>query len=272
MTTALEKAGPPLPEPVARRGINEAQWRTLKSSLYPGACSESVLMVIDYCLARRLDPLKKPCHIVPIDVKVGDKYETREIVMPGIYELRTTAQRTGEYLGHSVPLYGPAVDVKGVKAPEWVTIIFYRWHAPTEQRIEFPVTTYFREVVGTSRDGKPNARWSRAPQQMLTKCCEAAGLREAFPDEIGGQQAEEEIAGQRPIDAPAISPDPPLAIPEGFDDWLLDLTAVADEGAALFEAAWAASNKETRAYLMATDPDKYESLKAKAEAIPGDTA
>ena len=48
-----------LPEPVARRGISEAQWRTLCTSLYPGAKPESVLMVIDYCAARKLDPLKR---------------------------------------------------------------------------------------------------------------------------------------------------------------------------------------------------------------------
>src|SRR4029450_244449 len=63
--TALEPTGKALPEPVARRGINEAQWRTLKGSLYPGASSESVLAVWDYCVARRLDPLKRPVPTAP---------------------------------------------------------------------------------------------------------------------------------------------------------------------------------------------------------------
>ena len=106
-TTAIEKPPAALPDPVIRRGVNEAQWRTLCNSLYPGAKAQSVLMVIDYCAARRLDPLKKPCHIVPMEVKVGNVYEWRDVVMPGIYELRTTAQRTGEYLGHAKAEYGP---------------------------------------------------------------------------------------------------------------------------------------------------------------------
>src|SRR5687767_9748594 len=105
---------PKLPEPVARRGITEAQWRTLINNLFPGAKPESVMMVWDYCVARKLDPLKKPCHIVPMQIKnqKGD-YEWRDVVMPGIYEYRTTATRTGLYLGHSTPVYGEIIDYKG---------------------------------------------------------------------------------------------------------------------------------------------------------------
>lgn len=274
-SAALEKVAPVLPDAVARRGINEPTWRTLKSSIFPGASSDAVLMVIDYCIANRLDPLKRPCHIVPVEVKVGDKYEWREIVMPGIYQHRTTAQRTGEYLGHSVPDYGPIITVGGVDAPEWCAITFYRLHH-TGQRIEFPIKTLFREVVAKNRDGKPNARWSRAPVQMLTKCCEAAGLREAFPDQLGGESTSEELDGQRiTVDvepaAQAAPVEPALVIPDGFDDWLTDLTAVADEGAEIFASAWAAAPREHREYLNATTPERYEMLKAHA-ATKGSSA
>ena len=188
--------------PIKKRGITEAQWYTLTNSLYPGARLASVILVWDYCQARGLDPLKKPCHIVPMEVMdaATGKYEWRDVIMPGIYELRTTAQRTGEYLGHSTPEYGPEIEFKGIKAPQWCAMTFYRVHPNDEkQRIEFPVRVYFLEVVATKKGGEPNARWSRAPIQMINKCCEAAGLREAFPDEIGGEHAEEELDGQRAI-------------------------------------------------------------------------
>jgi hypothetical protein len=55
---------------------------------------------------------------------------------------------------------------------------------------------YFTEVVAL-KDGRPNERWAKAPIQMLTKCCEAAGLREAFPDEFGGEATAEEMDGQQ---------------------------------------------------------------------------
>src|SRR5581483_5304775 len=102
MSAVIKTDEPQLPAPVSRRGITEAAWRTAMNSLFPGARPESVIMVFDYCAARKLDPLKKPCHIVPMQVKTheGD-YVWRDVVMPGIYEYRTTATRTGFYLGHS---------------------------------------------------------------------------------------------------------------------------------------------------------------------------
>ena len=202
-----------LPEPVERRGIGEAQWRTLMNNLYPGAKPESVLMVWDYCAARKLDPLKKPCHIVPMEVrdaKTGMK-EWRDVILPGVYELRTTAMRTELYMGHSKPEYGPEIEFLGVKAPQWCQLTIYRWNTHAQQKSEFPVMVYFEEVVATTRDRatkemKVNARWTKAPVQMLTKCSEAAGLREAFPDELGGVQTEEEMRGQEIIDITPTAP------------------------------------------------------------------
>lgn len=187
-----------LPEPVARRGITEPQWRTLANNLFPGADVNSVLMVWDYCVARKLDPLKKPCHIVPMSVKdaKSNQYVWRDVVMPGIYEYRTTAMRTGLYLGHTKPEYGPTGPYKSIAAPEWCEMTMRRWNPVSEQVIEFPVRVYFRECVGTDKEGKVNGRWTKAPIQMLTKVCEAAGLREAFPDEFGGEQTFEELDGQ----------------------------------------------------------------------------
>ena len=190
-----------VPDAVAKRGITEAEWRTLCNNLYPGAHPNSVLMVVDYCRVRRLDPMKKPCHIVPMRIKDAktQEYAWRDVVMPGIYEYRTTAQRTGEYLGHSTPTYGKTIEWKGLSAPEWCDLTVYRWNDKAQQRAEFTVRTYFTEVVATKRDGKPNERWSKAPRQMLTKCCEAAALREGFPDELGGEPTFEEMTGQQAL-------------------------------------------------------------------------
>lgn len=197
MNAVVKHEEPQLPAPVARRGIDEAAWRTAMNSLFPGAKPESVLMVFDYCRARKLDPLKKPCHIVPMNV--GGQW--RDVVMPGIYEYRVTANRTGEYLGHSKPVYGPTIEFMGVQAPEYCELTVFRWNPKAQQKCEFPVQVKFTECVATAWDKetkgpKVNARWTKAPQQMLTKCTEAAGLREAFPDELGGEHTAEEMEGQ----------------------------------------------------------------------------
>jgi phage recombination protein Bet len=183
---------------VQKRGLDAAQWSTLTNSLFPGARPESILMAVDYCRARRLDPMKKPCHIVPIWVKGpgGQGGAMRDVVMPGIYEYRTTAQRTGEYMGRSRFEHGPPVDFGGVTAPEWVEVTVYRWHAASGTKIEFPARVYFREVCATRKDGSANDRWARAPIQMAEKTCEAAALRAAFPDELGGEYTVEELEGK----------------------------------------------------------------------------
>lgn len=211
--TAIAVQGPPqLPEQVVRRNITEGQWRTLCNSLYPGANPNSVLLVVDYCQARALDPMKKPVHIVPMEVKDArsGEYVWRDVVLPGIYEYRTTAHRTGEYLGHTPAEYGPEIEAFGLKVPEWCSMTVYRWNGNAREKVPFPVQVFFTEVVATRKDRKTgeiaaNARWSRAPRQMLTKCTEAAGLREAFPEELGGQPTAEEMDGQRAIDAHAVT-------------------------------------------------------------------
>ncbi len=193
-----------LPESVVRRGITESQWRTL-FNLFPGGKPDSVLLVWDYCKSRQLDPMKKPCHIVPMRVKVNGEWQWRDVVMPGIYEYRITAQRTGLYLGHTEPDYGGDLECAGVKAPSWCAMTFYRWNEKSREKVPFPVKVWFAEVVATKQDGHANERWSKAPIQMLTKCAEAAGLREAFPEEFGGEPTAEEMDG-RQIEADAVTP------------------------------------------------------------------
>lgn len=270
-----------LPEPVARRGISEAQWRTLANNLYPGAASDSVLMVWDYCVARKLDPLKKPCHIVPMQVrdsKSGD-YIWRDVVMAGIYEYRTTATRTGLYLGHSIPEYGPAVDHLGVMAPEYCRLTVYRWNPEAKMKAEYPVEVRFSEVVATKRDKQDksrlivNERWSKAPQQMLTKCTEAAALREAFPDELGGTQTVEEMEGHV-IDVQAKAPDPRgdlSGVDEGKVQMYMDaiceaLDADKDENAiaATLREIDADMNKWPEVYIVVADRLAKQDIISKA--------
>lgn len=227
-----------LPEPVSRRGITEPQWRTAMNSLFPGAKPESVIMVFDYCKARGLDPLKKPCHIVPMQVKTqeGD-YVWRDVIMAGIYEYRTTATRTGLYLGHSEPEYGPDADFLGVVAPSFCKIVVYRWNDKAKMRAEYPVKVKFAECCGTAKDRKTgdpyvNGRWTKAPEQMLTKCTEAAGLREAFPDELGGTQTADEMVDQgipeEVVASVVVNPrgDTSQVDFEARDRWVADLKAI----------------------------------------------
>src|SRR5690606_12622943 len=88
-----------------RFGIERSQWRALVESVWPSAKTvEGVILALSYCRARRLDPFKRPVHIVPIwNSQLGKEVET---VWPGIGELRTTACRTGSYAGCEPATFG----------------------------------------------------------------------------------------------------------------------------------------------------------------------
>lgn len=57
------------------------------------------------------------------------------------------------------------------------------------------------------------------------------------------------------------------AKPGGFDDWLANLTAVADKGTPTLEAAWKASKPEYRTHLTSSGGGAWEAIKARAAKV-----
>lgn len=200
--------------------VDRHVWATLRNSLYPGASDDSIRMVLSYCKARGLDPMKKPCHIVPMYVnKVGGQgKEWRDVIFPGIYELRTTAQKTGDYMGQDKATFGDDFDFLGESVPYSCEVKVHRWHEKSKEKITFGAEVFFTECAGTKTDDqdvrKLNARWQKAPRQMIEKCAEAAALRKAFPDELGGQMAAEEMHGAIMLEAPQPGAKPATAAPQ----------------------------------------------------------
>ncbi len=175
------------------RNIDLAVWSTLQNSVFPGAKDESIILAVDYCKARKLDILKKPCHIVPMnvtDAKTGNK-QWRDVIMPGIYEQRITAFRTGQMAGQDDPVFGEIISFNGMDAPEWCRVTVYRFI--NGERCAFSHTEYFTEACATTKDGKLNSVWSKRPRGQLAKCAEAGALRKAFPDELGGVITADEV-------------------------------------------------------------------------------
>jgi hypothetical protein len=191
--------------------------------------------------------------------------------MPGIYELRTTAQRTGQYLGHSKAEYGPTSrNCAGVKAPEWCEFTVYRWNPHEEARRVPGQGAVSRKSSPRSEDGKANSRWSKAPIQMLTKCTK--------PPRSAKRSQTNSAANRRPKRWTASARSTSRrwttragARQAGRVRRLGDgrLSAVADEGDAKLAAAWKASKKEHREYLLATEPEALGQWKERAAADAG---
>lgn len=181
--------------------MNEAElFAVLRSSLYPGAKDESIKLVVGYCRAAGLDPMQKPCHIVPMwDKNAG---AMRDVVMPGVGLYRTQAARTGQFAGSTEPEFGPdkteTIDGVSVTYPEWCRVTVKR-QLPSGYIAEFPSIEFWKENYavkgGKEKSIAPNAMWLRRPRGQLAKCAEAQALRKAFP-EIGAQPTAEEMEGK----------------------------------------------------------------------------
>ncbi|CAI9119569.1 phage recombination protein Bet [Brytella acorum] len=171
---------------------------TLKNSLYPGASDASVAMVLGYCRAAALDPMKKPVHIVPIWSKAANGMV--DTIMPGIALYRIMAARTGEYAGKSEPEFGPdkTISLGGVQTrfPEWCRVTVRR--LVNGQMCEFHAKEYWLENYATAkRDSEePNAMWKKRAYGQLAKCAEAQALRMAFPEQTGGTNTDDEMQGK----------------------------------------------------------------------------
>lgn len=198
-----------LPKIAEEYGIDKAVWLALRN-FYPASQDASIVMVYEYCKARGLDPLKKPVHIVPMWVKDANGIgHMRDIVMPGIQEMRITAARTREYAGSDPAKMGATINVPVTNAsdapsnvmmlsvPESVTMTVYR--LVQGKKYAFTHTEYFLEAVARKNGGLINEMWQKRPIGQLTKCAEAGALRKAFPEELGGEYAAEEMEGREEL-------------------------------------------------------------------------
>jgi phage recombination protein Bet len=200
---------------VADYGLNEDTWRALTDAVFPLAKSVgAVVMALAYCKKRNLDVFARVVHIVPM--QVGNR--TVETVWPGIGLLRITAQRQADFDGWDDCEFGPdkTLTFKGkrqkwengqragyedvqvtVTVPEWARFTFYKIRNGRRMAMPGP-KTYFTESFSpiSAYCNVPNARWERAPRQMLEKNAEAAALRRGWPDVFGDESTAEEMEGR----------------------------------------------------------------------------
>lgn len=186
---------------LVERGIDEPTWAALCNTVYPGANPDSVVMAIDYCKARNLDPMLKPVHLVGMSVKnaqTGNR-EWRDVAMPGVGLYRIQASRSGDYAGADEPEFGPTVTQTlghvEVTYPEWCKYTVYKLIG--DRVVGFSSKEYWLENYATAGKDNPapNAMWKKRVFGQLAKCAEAQALRKAWP-EIGQEPTAEEMEGK----------------------------------------------------------------------------
>lgn len=161
--------------------------------------AELKLFLFD-CNRQGVHPLDRLIHFT----KRGGKYTP----ITSVDFMRTRAADTGEYAGsddahyyYSGGAYAPV--------PTAATVTVYRLVGTPAQRYPFAATARWSEYKPP--DGQ-DVMWRRMPHLMIGKCAEALALRKAFPRQLAGLYAHEELAAADDA-APEPTPDPPPSAP-----------------------------------------------------------
>jgi phage recombination protein Bet len=190
MSAELTRQEPGAVQPQAT--LTDDQVRLLKDTVCKGATDNELRLFMQVCTTKRLDPFSKQIHAV----KRWDRESGREVMtfQTGIDGLRLIAERSGQYRGQTDPLWcgedGVWKDVWLAKTPPAAAKVGVH-------RVGFPQpltrVAKWAEYCQRKKDGTAMAMWATMPTNQLAKCAEALSLRAAFPEELSGLYADEEM-------------------------------------------------------------------------------
>lgn len=173
--------------------FNNEQLQLIKDSYAKGTSDAEFALFVRTAEHLRLDPFKRQiCLISFWDSKLKKDVFQPAITIDG---QRSKAQDTGLYEGQTKPEWcGPDAV--------WVDVWLSN-EPPAAARVGVYRTGFREAVYGVARFSSYAARrtdngelirnWKSMPDVMIAKCAEAMALRKAFPDEMSGIYAPEEM-------------------------------------------------------------------------------
>ena len=182
---------------------------------------QEVTMFLGLCKHRRLNPFTREVYLIkygdrsPASVIVGkDAVIRRAAAHPKfrgfragvIYDAGDGMERTEGMLPVGAKLLGG-----------WSEVQVDGWVYPLKIEVSL------QEYLGKTRDGQTTGMWQTKPATMIRKVALVQGLREAFPEDLGGMHDESEMQEHGPLpeqhvtlDAEVVEPKPePEPVAEG---------------------------------------------------------
>lgn len=161
------------------------QVELLKRTVCKGATDDELKLFLHVAERSGLDPFARQIHAVRRWNSDVNAYVM--VTQTGIDGYRLIAERTGKYAPGKEPVYEYGKEGALVSATAFVMkLVGDRW-------FEVAASARYEEYVAKKKDGTPNIMWASKPHIMLGKCAEALALRRAFPAELAGLYAEEEV-------------------------------------------------------------------------------
>ncbi len=160
----------PAHSPHQPEAFNDEQKQLIKSLYGKDLTATEFQYFLFVATKRGLNPLLNQIYAI----KRGDKM-TLQVSIEG---LRIIAERTGKR-DQTEKGYGKTPDGK---IYAWAKVYRKDWKGPAYEEV------YLEEYKGSS------PIWTKMPLQMLKKCAEAAALRLAFPEDMGGLYTSEEMS------------------------------------------------------------------------------
>lgn len=204
---------------IEQNRLTDNQVELIKRTIAKGVSDDELQLFLHQCDRTQLDPFSRQIHAV----KRYDKRERREVmtIQVGIDGFRLIAQRTGECDGQEGPFWcgadGNWVDVWLGKGPPCAAkVIVYRKGSSRPFTGIALWEEYKQEFWDKERScWKLTPFWQRMPAGQLAKCAEALAMRKAFPQELSGLYAPEEIqAHEVPIEVEVVATDRQLPPPK----------------------------------------------------------
>lgn len=173
---------------------NPSQLRLIKNTIAKECTDIEFDLFVQLAKQTGLDLFRKQVHAQIFNKDDAIKRQLTLIVSIDGY--RVIAERTGKYrpddepprFEYDVALKDPKLNPLGLVS---ATVSLYKqdnkgdWHKSTH-------TAYWDEYVVINKWGLGD-NWKKMGRIMLAKCCEAALLRKAFPDALGGLYSQDEM-------------------------------------------------------------------------------
>lgn len=169
------------PREVTELRFTSDQLALLKSTIAKGTTDDQFRLFTEVAQRTGLNPFAKQIYAV---VRSGQM-----TIQTGVDGYRLIAQRTGEYAGQRGPEWcGPDGQWRDV----WLEA-----GPPAAARVGVLRHGFIEPVWGVARTSSymqsQSPLWKTMPEVMIAKCAEVLALRKAFPQELSGLYADEEM-------------------------------------------------------------------------------